>query len=45
MVAVEKAKVKASIIVYSMALLLSLKKDVLTLKETGLCSCGHGADG
>jgi len=41
---VEKAKVKALIFAYSMALLLSVKKDVLTLKETGLRSCGHGVD-
>lgn len=45
MVAVEKTKVKVLIFAYSMALLLGLKKDFLTLKETGLCSCGHGADG
>lgn len=40
-----KAKVKVLIFAYSMALLLGLKKDVLTLKETDLCSCGLGADG
>lgn len=45
MVAVEKARVKASIFAYFMALLLNLRKDALTLEEAGSCSCGHTAVG